>query len=135
MRVLFYVGLLTVGIALAFWLSQRHSDARRRLPPTTQGAGSHSVATIPTPSAGERARLLYGSEAGPGQLQLTSSQLVFTADSGRVWVVERIDISGVSATRELPDRTVARAALVVTASGEVHYFEVDDPLEWINRLR
>lgn len=134
MRVLVYVGLLTIGIALVFWLAQRRSDAHRVLARPPASAPVHQVSSAPVGDA-ERARLLYGPEAGPGELRLTSSQLVFNADSGRLWVAERIDISGVSATRELPDRTVARPALVVIVDGEVHYFEVDEPLDWISRLQ
>lgn len=134
MRVLVYVGLLAMGVALVFWLAQRRSDARRVLSAPPVSAPIHHVSTARAGES-ERARLLYGPEAGPGELRLTSSQLIFSADSGRVWIAERIDISGVSATRDLPDRTVARAALVVIVDSEVHYFEVDEPLDWISRLQ
>lgn len=128
MRAVLYLGILAAVVAATFWLTQRAQDARRKVPPPVL------VASEETADRGSRARLLYGPEAGPGRLALTSSQLVFTADSGRVWVVERIDISGASTTRDLPDRTVARPALVVTTSQDAHYFEVDDPANWVARL-
>lgn len=132
MRALLYLGLLAAVVAATFWLTQRAQDSRRRVPPPPPPLAASS--TGPSADTSARARLLYGAEAGPGRLLLTSSQLIFNADSGRVWVVERIDISGASTTRDLPDRSIARPALVVTTTQDAHYFEVDDPAAWVARL-
>ena len=73
-------------------------------------------------------------DSGPGTLRLTASQLVFTADSGRVTVLERYDILGVAATRELPDRSLAQPALAVSTASEVLYFVVASAGDWERRL-
>ena len=78
--------------------------------------------------------MLFGPEAGPGWLTLYTTQLVFTAHSGRVVVTERFEIHGVTTSQELPDRTVARPALVVATGAETLYFEVDDPQGWASAL-
>ena len=132
MRVLMFVALLAAGIAAVFWLQQRHHESvARRVAPARPTALVED--TSPVLRRG-RTRLLYGPESGPGWLTLTSTQLVFTAESGRVVVTERIDISGITTSRELPDRSVARAALVVAGGGDALYFEVDDPEGWAAAL-
>jgi hypothetical protein len=49
-------------------------------------------------------------------------------------VLERLDIVGVTATRDLPDRTTAAALLVVTTSEESFYFAVDRAEQWVRLL-
>jgi hypothetical protein len=82
----------------------------------------------------ERATLAYGLDRGPGLLRLTPSQLIFLADSGRVVLLDRLDILGVGSTRDLPDRTLTRDVLVVTTEAQVAYFAVAEPEEWVQRL-
>lgn len=82
----------------------------------------------------EPAAIASGPERGFGTLRLTPSQLVFLANSGRVVTVERLDITGVSSTRMLPDHEAAKPVLVVSTPGQVYYFSVDDPVRWEQRL-
>lgn len=140
MRLLMYAAVLAAGIAVAFWLMQSRQDARRRgaiggeaavRGATTGGSLGDDVSPVQRRS---HARLLYGPEAGPGWLTLYSTQLVFTTQSGRVVVTERFDIHGVTTSQDLPDRKVARPALVVACGGDTLYFEVDDPGEWAAAL-
>lgn len=142
MRLLLYVALAAAGIAAAFWLMQSRQDSRRR-DALADGHSTQSQSASEQTAAQEdispvqrrsRARMLYGPEAGPGWLTLYSTQLVFTAQSGRVVAIERIDIHGVTTSQELPDRTVARPALVVATSAETYYFEVDEPGDWATAL-
>lgn len=141
MRLLMYAALLAAGVAMAFWLMQSRQDNRRR-DGISAGTGSAHAATAGAADGDDispvqrrsRARMLYGHEAGPGWLTLYTTQLVFTAQSGRVVVIERFDINGVTTSSDLPDRTVARPALVVAAGGETLYFEVDDPAAWAAAL-
>ena len=141
MRLLLYLALIAAGVAAAFWLMQTRQDARRHRitgGPTTHPPSGHAHAAtaedVSPVQRRSRARMLYGPESGPGWLTLYSTQLVFTAQSGRVLPIERIDIHGVTTSQELPDRTVARPALVVATSAETHYFEVDDPSAWATAL-
>ena len=82
----------------------------------------------------EPATVAFGPERGSGTLRLAPSQLVFTGDSGRVMVLERIGIVGVSVTRELPDGEIARPVLAVTTRTETYYFAVAEPEQWAKRL-
>lgn len=141
MRLLMYAALLAAGIAVAFWLMQSRQDARRR---DDLGAGSGAGRTasgevmagdeVSPVQRRSRARMIYGPEAGPGWLTLYSTQLVFTGQSGRVVVTERIDIHGATTSQQLPDRNVARPALVVATATEALFFEVDDPAGWTSAL-
>lgn len=130
MRALLYLVLLGLAVAAVVWAADKWSSARRRL---TAADPRPAVEPSDAPHA-ERAVLLAGAEQGPGVLRVTPSQLVFTLDSGRVVVLERADIVGVGATRELPDRTVAAAVLAVTTLASQHYFQVASPQEWERRL-
>lgn len=136
MRLLLYAALLAAGIAVAFWVMQSRQDVRQRDlragPQPPVGAGDHE--DISPVLRRSRARLLFGPEASPGWLTLYTTQLVFTAHSGRVLVTERIDIHGVSTSTELPDRTVVRPALVVATDADTLYFEVDDSADWASAL-
>ena len=141
MRLLLYVAMVAAGIAVAFWLMQSRKDHRESLtkgarPAASAGSVGHggSADDISPVQRRSRARMIYGPEAGPGWLTLYPTQLVFTAHSGRVVVVERIAIHGVTTSQELPDRTVARPALVVATTADSHYFEVDDPADWATAL-
>ena len=48
--------------------------------------------------------------------------------------IERIDITGVTWTRALPDHDTAKPVLAVATGPDVHYFAVDDPVAWQRRL-
>lgn len=117
LRALPYLLLVGAVVAAVFWTA-RHRATPRALPAADSA----------------RAALAYGRDAGDGRLTVTPTQLVFTADSGRVLVLERLDIVGVTATRDLPDRTTAAALLVVTTSEESYYFAVDRAEQWVRLL-
>jgi hypothetical protein len=141
MRLLMYAALLAAGIAAAFWLMQSRQDTRRRRGidhgSTRDGSDASGVVSgedVSPVLRRSRARMLFGAESGPGWLTLYSTQLVFTAHSGRVVVIERMDIHGVTTSQDLPDRSVARPALVVASSAETFYFEVDEPGVWATAL-
>lgn len=143
MRVLAYVALFGVAVASYIWVVQWLKDRRagqlpmRRQPPalpTAPGVATELSASAPSADLGERAALAYGPDAGSGVLRLTPSQLVFAADSGRVLVIERLDITGVGVSRDLPDRTLAQPVLVVTTGSDVVYVLVDSPEVWEWRL-
>lgn len=96
-----------------------------------------AVRRAPAPAAlsdGSEPAVAYLPALGPGRLRVSVSQLVFTADNGRVLVLERLDITGATLTRDLPDRHVAAPVLAVSTSDEVHCFGVDRPDEWVRRL-
>lgn len=82
----------------------------------------------------EAAALAHGPDRGHGMLRLTPSQLIFAGDSGRVLTIERLDIAGVTTTRDLPDRRTVKPVLAVTTGEEVHFFAVNDPARWEARL-
>lgn len=132
--------LIVIGAVIAsiFWLTQRSGRPSRALPaPVRPPASPPSPQPLSSGSGSDRsvvARLLYGPDCGPGWLRLSPTQLVFSTDSGRVLVIERFDVNGVSVSYDLPDRTVARPALVVSAPPDVHYFEVPEPEEWVRLL-
>lgn len=130
MRALIYLALFAAFVAAVIWGMQRFAELRspNRLAPAP------APTPLPTGDHRERATLAYGPDAGGGDLVLTPSQLVFRADSGRVLVVERFDVAGVNVSTELPDRTLTRPVLVVSAGGEVYYFAVTSPTDWVRRL-
>lgn len=128
MRVLL---LLAIAAVVVYFLVSRYDrlrttvEARRTtpaLPP--RGYGEYQ----------ESAALATGPDAGFGTLRLTPSQLIFAGASGRVLTIERLDITGVTSTPDLPDRTTARPVLAVTTTDSVHYFAVDHPDQWAQRL-
>lgn len=82
----------------------------------------------------EPAAIAQGPERGYGVLRLTPSQLIFAANSGRVLTIERLEITGATTTRDLPDHTSARPVLAVSTRDAVHYFAVNDPVGWEVRL-
>jgi hypothetical protein len=98
-----------------------------------QGAGRAAPA-VASGEFQEPAALAAGPDRGFGSLRVTPSQLVFMANSGRVMTIERIDITGVSTTRSLPDHETAKPVLAVATHDAVHYFSVDDPAAWERRL-
>jgi hypothetical protein len=120
MRVVPYLVVLAAVIAALLWTMQR----------LRQGHGR----SLPSGDHGAPAMIAAGPDQGPGQLLLTPTQLVFTAATGRVVVVERVDIVGATTTRELPDRHTAGPVLAVRTEGDVLYFLVDDPEAWARRL-
>ncbi len=122
MRFLPYLVALAMVIAAVVWMVQQ----RPGRPPPRAIAGPSGV--------GAPAMLAAGSERGPGTLHLTATQLVFSAASGRVLVIERLDIVGASTTHDLPDRHSASPVLAVRAGDDLHYFLVDDPEDWLRRL-
>lgn len=82
----------------------------------------------------EPAAIASGPERGFGTLRVTPSQLVFLANSGRVVTLERLDITGVTTTKSLPDHETAKPVLAVSTQQQVYYFAVDDPVRWERRL-
>lgn len=128
-RSLLYLALLGLAVAGAVWALQRF---RERIP---------AIGSTPTPAAAlsgvvaeERATCVHGVDQGPGVLRLTDSQLVFTADTGRVLVLERLDIVGVGQTPDLPGRTLARPVLAVTTTADTYYFAVRSVAHWESLL-
>lgn len=129
-RQLAFLAMVGVVIAFVVWTVQRW---RYRMgPPAPRRLPSSGAAIEADPEA--RATLAYGPDRGPGVLRLTASQLVFTADSGRVLVIERLDIAGVTTTRTLPDRDVAQPVLAVTTGADTYFFAVQAPAQWERRL-
>ncbi len=130
MRGLLILAVLGLIVAGLVWLVQRYRDNR-------SAAALRSSPAKPTPlerDLVEPATVAFGPERGSGTLRLAPSQLVFTGDSGRVMVLERIGIVGVSVTRELPDGEIARPVLAVTTRTETYYFAVAEPEQWAKRL-
>ncbi|MBK6764438.1 MAG: hypothetical protein IPG68_14750 [Micrococcales bacterium] len=82
----------------------------------------------------EPAAIAQGPERGYGVLRLTPSQLIFAGNSGRVVTIERLDITGATTTRDLPDHTTAHPVLAVSTRDAVHFFAVNDPVAWELRL-
>ncbi|MEI2715617.1 MAG: hypothetical protein V9E98_01250 [Candidatus Nanopelagicales bacterium] len=129
MRSLLYLVILGIAVAVVIWGLQR-IRTRPRL------STSRPAVALPAPVdyREERVVAAFGPDRGPGQLRLTASQIIFTADSGRIVTIERIDITGATETRELPDRTVARNVLAITTIHDVFYFSVTAPQDWISLL-
>ena len=126
LRLLPLVVIIALAVGGALWVLQR-----RRVPQLPSAVGSDQA--LP-PAVSAPAALVFGADRGAGTLRLTPSQLIFEADSGRVMVLERWDIVGVSATRDLPDRTTSAEVLVVTTTDDMHYWLVDQPHQWIAAL-
>ncbi|MCU0295969.1 MAG: hypothetical protein MUD05_07935 [Candidatus Nanopelagicales bacterium] len=102
-------------------------------------AGAPRVESTPAPRIEggeyeEPAAIASGPDRGFGVLRLTPSQLIFAGNSGRVTTVERLDIVGVAATKQLPDHDTVKPVLAVSTTDGVHYFAVDDPGAWEVRL-
>lgn len=132
MRVLLILALAAVVVYAVLRLVSNGSTAlqqRRSVP----GA----AATLPSLDAAdfeEPAAIAEGPDRGFGILRLTPSQLIFAGNSGRVVTLERLEITGVSATTRLPDHVTAKPVLAVTTSDAIHYFAVNDPVAWERRL-
>lgn len=144
MRLLLYLAVVAAIVAGFVWVAEELRDRRRRLGARDSGrtigqgslgdAAQAMASAPPAYLAEERASLAYGLDRGPGWLRLTPSQLVFLADSGRVVLFDRLDVLGVGSSRQLPDRTLNREVLVVTAGDQVAYFAVAQPEVWVRRL-
>lgn len=126
MRLLPYLIVIGAAIAVVVWSLQRVRGRSAALEGEQRPA-------LPADMA-ETAVLAYGNERGPGILRATASQVVFAADSGRVLVIERLEITGVTTTHELPDRHSAAQLLAISTGEDVHYFLVDHPEQWLHRL-
>lgn len=126
MRVLVMVAVLGAVIYLVLRLvdASRQPSVRARPALTTLDTGEYE----------EPAALADGPDRGFGQLRLTPSQLIFLGNSGRVTTIERIDITGVSSTTNLPQRETAKPVLAVATREGIHYFAVDNPGAWERRL-
>ena len=133
MRAIVYLVLVGVVVASIFWLAQRRVVRSTRVEPRSL-PNSSSATSANLDERAAPARLLFGPDSGTGWLRLSATQLVFTADAGRVLALERFEINGVGASNELPDRRVARPALVVSTSDAVHYFDLPDPEAWVRAL-
>ena len=138
MRGLLILAVLGLIVAGLVWLVQRYRDNRSaaalRSSPAKLSPPSPAKPTPLERDLVEPATVAFGPERGSGTLRLAPSQLVFTGDSGRVMVLERIGIVGVSVTRELPDGEIARPVLAVTTRTETYYFAVAEPEQWAKRL-
>lgn len=128
MRALAYLAMLGVAIACVVWAIQRWryrsgEPARLRF---------QRPAPVVAADPQARATLAYGPgpDRGAGVLRLSPSQLIFTGDSGRVLVIERLDITGATTTRALPDRDVAQPVLAVATRTDAFYFAVATPTAW-----
>ena len=131
MRSLVLLAMIGVVIAVVIWGVQRlRSMSGPGLPRGFAGAPGAAIEG----DIVERCSLAYGPDRGTGALTLTPSQLIFTADSGRVRAVERLDIVGATTTTDLPDRSLARPVLAVTSTEDTWYFAVADPGAWLRRL-
>lgn len=119
MRILVWL-VLIAGAAYVVWRLVAGSSAPR--------------AAVVSGEVQEPAAIASGPERGFGTLRLTPSQLVFLANSGRVVTIERLDITGVTSTRSLPDHDTAKPVLAVATGADVHFFAVDDPAAWQRRL-
>ncbi len=119
MRILVWLALI-VGAVYVTWRMVQGASAPR------QAIGSGELQ--------EPAAIASGPERGFGTLRLTPSQVIFLANSGRVVTIERLDITGVTWTRSLPDHETAKPVLAVSTREDVHYFAVDDPVAWQRRL-
>lgn len=119
MRILVMVAVVAGALYVAWRLIQGTTSARPAL-----ASGEYQ----------EPAAIAAGPERGFGTLRLTPSQLIFLANSGRVVTLERLDITGVSSTRTLPDHETAKPVLAVSTREQVVYFSVDDPVRWEQRL-
>jgi hypothetical protein len=128
MRVLAYLALLGVAIAGYIWAVQWFKDRSAQRTVTNRERPQLPSSADPWPDV--PAALAYGPDQGSGRLRLSVSQLVFVADTGRVTVIERLDVTGVAASRELPDRTLAQEVLVVSTPAETFYFMVTGPRNW-----
>lgn len=98
------------------------------------GGAEKSLPELGSGDYQETAAIASGPDRGFGVLRVTPTQLVFAGNSGRVTTIERLDITGVTTTTELPDHVSAKPVLAVAAGGAVHYFAVDDPASWERRL-
>ncbi len=123
MRFIEYLAVLGIVIALAVWLIQR-GTGRTRERALEQAPGDLRA----------QAAMVSGPERGAGSLRLTPTQLVFTAASGRMLVIERAEIVGAGVTRETPTGRSASTLLVITTDADGFYFLLDDPQEWVSRL-
>ena len=128
MRILVVLILAAVAVYLVLRLLSGGAarvgakPAPRSLPPVDSGEFE------------EPAAIASGPDRGFGVLRLTPSQLIFSGNSGRITTLERLDIVGVAATKQLPDRDTVKAVLAVSTREGVHYFAVDDPGAWERRL-
>ncbi len=126
--------ILLALVALAvYWLVRMAG----RSPSRVKVSARRAEQALPAIDAGdfeEPAAIAHGADKGFGVLRLTPSQLIFAGGSGRVTTIERLDITGVSATTQLPDRVTAKPVLAVTTHDGFHYFAVNDPVGWERRL-
>jgi hypothetical protein len=134
MRQLLLLALLALLVLAVVWVIQRVRESRS---PALAARAGTAITGGQVHSATDResdAVMVLGPEPGPGRLRLAATQLVFTAASQRVAVLERADITGVSTSVELPDRRLAKPALVVVAAGEAWYLVVPDADRWCRDL-
>ncbi len=131
MRFLPYLVLLGSVIAALIWAGNRAAANRAAAKPRALPAADPFTADPFT----AQAVVVHGPERGPGWLRLTPTQLVFTSGTGRVLVIERLDITGATLTRALPDRETAAAVLAVATDDDVFYFQLDRPEVWLHELR
>lgn len=132
LRVLLLLALVGFAVYAAMRLLNQSPNATAIR--TTARRADQSLPPIDTGDFEEPAAIAHGPDRGFGVLRLTPSQLIFAGGSGRVTTIERIDITGVSATTQLPDQTTVKPVLAVTTREGFHFFAVDDPTRWERRL-
>ena len=115
--------MTAIAIAAVVWLIEEGADRMRRKP-LAAAPGELRAAAV----------MVSGPERGAGLLHLTPTQLVFTAATGRVLVIERAGIVGAGLTHETPTGTSASTLLVITTGAEVYHFMLEGPQEWVARL-
>ena len=120
--------LALVLAAIAVYVIMRISRAQ------SPSVTSSSLPALDAADLPESAAIAYGPDRGYGVLRLTPSQLVFAANSGRVLTIERLDITGATVTKSLPDHESAQPVLAVSTRDGMHYFSVNDPVAWELRL-
>lgn len=122
---------LVLAAATVYILLRLADSVFARQPKHVPGAG---LPQLDPADIQEAAAIADGPDRGYGVLRLTPSQLIFAANSGRVLTIERLEITGATSTRDLPDHSTARPVLAVTTRDAVHYFAVNDPVAWEVRL-
>lgn len=126
--------ILILVIALLAYAAYRYMSSSKSLSNPQSDARRDALPARGPADFEEAAGILEGPERGYGILRLSPSQLLFAANSGRLTAIERLDITGVTATTELPTHTTAKPVLVVTVGTEVYYFAVEDAAAWERRL-
>lgn len=126
------IGLIVVIAVL--YAMYRYMGASKSMTPDAVDQRNQPLPALGPADYEEAAAIADGPDRGFGILRVTPSQLIFAGNSGRFVAIERLDITGVTTTTDLPDHVTAKPVLAVAAGGEVHYFAVEDAAAWERRL-